>query len=345
MLPLYFEASAVITTLLLLGQVLELRALHATSGAIRGLLRLSPDTARKIDADGFEHDVGLEQIQVGDRLRIRPSERLAVDGRVLEGTSSIDESMLSGEPIAVEKSPGKSVTAGTLNGNGSFVMVAERVGEDTVLAQIVAMVSAAQRSRAPIQRLADLVSSWFVPAVVLVAVAAAILWASVGPEPRLAHALVNTVSVLIIACPCALGLATPMSIMVGTGRGAQLGVLIKNAEVLETLGKANVLVLDKTGTLTQGKPRVVSIATLEQVEQADVLGLAASLEKASEHPLASAILAAAQERGLQLLAVEAFRAEVGQGVVGRIGNRRGALGNGRLLDRLGVQARRSATPG
>jgi Cu+-exporting ATPase len=332
--PIYFEAAAVITTLVLLGQVLELRARQATSSAIRALLGLAPRTARRVDTDGIEQDVALETVNVGDRLRVRPSERVPVDGVVLEGNSSVDESMISGEPIPVEKSKGAVLTGGTLNGRGTFIMETKRVGKDTVLSQIVAMVAAAQRSRAPIQRLADLVSAWFVPAVVVVAVATAVVWGIFGPEPRYVYALVNAVSVLIIACPCALGLATPVSIMVGTGRGAQLGVLIKNAEVLETLGKFDTLVVDKTGTLTEGKPKVVSIVAREGAQESDVLALAASLEKGSEHPLAGALLAAAAERSLALLPLEHFRAEVGKGVFGYIGGSELALGNERLLEQI-----------
>jgi P-type Cu+ transporter len=336
MTPIYFEASAVIVTLVLLGQVLELRARHATSGAIRALLGLAPQTARRIGSDGSEHDVALEHIVVGDKLRVRPSEKVPVDGAVLEGSSSIDESMLTGEPIPVEKSASSAVTGGTLNGTGTFVMEARRVGKETLLAQIVTMVSEAQRSRAPIQRLADRVSAWFVPAVVLIAVLTAAAWAVWGPEPRLIYALVNAVAVLIIACPCALGLATPMSIMVGTGRGAQAGVLIKNAEALEIFQKVDTLVVDKTGTLTEGKPRVESVVATAGNSEASVLALAAALEKGSEHPLAAAVLAAAQARGVELPAVEAFEARVGRGVIGTIAGGQAALGNRRLSDELGV---------
>ncbi len=336
MAPVYFEASAVIVTLVLLGQVLELRARHATSGAIRALLGLAPKTARRIDGDGNERDVLLDQVAVGDQLRVRPSEKVPVDGVVLHGSSSIDESMLTGEPIPVEKTAGSAVTAGTLNGTGTFVMVARRVGSETLLSQIVALVSEAQRSRAPIQRLADRVSAWFVPAVVAIAVLTAIAWAVWGPEPRSIHALVNAVAVLIIACPCALGLATPMSIMVGTGRGAQAGVLIKNAEALELLHKVDTLVVDKTGTLTEGKPRVRSVVATGGGDEASVLALAAALEKGSEHPLAAAILAAAEARGVELLAVDGFEARVGRGVVGTILGGQAALGNQLLCDELGV---------
>jgi P-type Cu+ transporter len=333
---LYFEAAAVITVLVLLGQVLELRARSQTSGAIRALLGLAPRTARRLRPDGTEEEIPLEHVQPGDRLRVRPGEKIPVDGRVLEGTSAVDESMLTGESIPVEKSPGSRVTGGTVNGTGGFVMEAERVGRDTLLAQIVQMVSEAQRSRAPIQRLADRVSSYFVPAVVLIAVVTAIAWGLAGPEPRMAYALVNAVAVLIIACPCALGLAPPMSIMVGTGRGAAAGVLIRNAEALETLEKVDTLVVDKTGTLTEGKPVLTSVAAVGQWSEADVLRLAASLERGSEHPLAAAIVAGAERRGLSLSPVEEFRSVTGKGVTGRVDGRRVALGNRPLLQDLGV---------
>jgi P-type Cu+ transporter len=335
--PVYFEAAAVITTLVLLGQVLELRARSATSGAIRALLGLAPKTARRLPADGSEEDVPLGHVQPGDRLRVRPGERVPVDGVVLEGASAVDESMVTGEPIPVEKGPGARVTGGTVNGTGGFVMRAERVGAETLLAQIVRMVAEAQRSRAPIQRLADLVSAWFVPAVVAVAVVTALAWALYGPEPRLAYALVNAVAVLIIACPCALGLATPMSIMVGTGRGAQAGVLIKNAEALETLEKVDTLVVDKTGTLTEGKPRVVSVLAAADVTETEVVALAAGLERGSEHPLAAAILAGAAERNVGPRDLAEFRSLTGRGVTGVAGGRRVALGNARLLQELGVE--------
>ncbi len=338
---LYFEAAAVITTLVLLGQVLELRARHATSGAIRALLGLAPKTARRLEPDGLEHDVPLEHIAVGDKLRVRPSEKVPVDGVVLEGSSSVDESMLTGEPIPVEKSAHTRVTGGTVNGSGSFVMEARRVGRDTLLAQIVAMVSEAQRSRAPIQRLADVVSAWFVPAVIGVAVLTAIIWGVWGPEPRLAFALVNAVAVLIIACPCAVGLATPMSIMVGTGRGAQVGVLFKNAEALEVLRKVDTLVVDKTGTLTEGKPKLQTIRAGEGVTEARVLAVAAALELRSEHPLARAVLERA--RGISPPALASFEARVGKGVLGVIEGHRAALGNAALLEELGVSAGPLAT--
>jgi Cu+-exporting ATPase len=332
--PVYFEAAAVITVLVLLGQVLELRARSATSGAIRALLGLQPKTARRLRADGGEEDVPLADVQPGDRLRVRPGERVPVDGVVLEGLSAVDESMLTGEPIPVEKGPAARVTGGTVNGTGGFVMRADRVGADTLLAQIVRMVAEAQRSRAPIQRLADQVSAWFVPAVVVVAVLTALAWGVYGPEPRLGYALVNAVAVLIIACPCALGLATPMSIMVGTGRGAQVGVLIKNAEALETLEKVDTAVVDKTGTLTEGKPRLVSVTAADGAPEGKVLALAAGLERGSEHPLAAAILTGAAKRGAAPADVAEFRSLTGRGVAGVVGGRRVALGNARLLEEL-----------
>jgi Cu+-exporting ATPase len=326
----YFEAAAVITTLVLLGQVLELRARHATSGAIRALLRLAPKTARRV-AGGSEEDVPLEAIVRGDLVRVRPGEAVPVDGAVEEGESAVDESMVTGEPIPVEKTAGARVTGGTVNGTGSLLVRAERVGEETLLAQIVRMVAAAQRSRAPIQRLADLVSSWFVPAVILVAAATAFVWGFFGPEPRAVYALVNAVAVLIIACPCALGLATPMSIMVGTGAGARHGVLVKNAEALEVLEKVDTLVVDKTGTLTEGRPRLVTVEPVG-LDEPTLLSLAAALERRSEHPLAAAIVRGAEERGLALDAeVTDFRSITGQGVTGRVGGRAVALGNRALL--------------
>jgi Cu+-exporting ATPase len=334
----YFEAAAVITTLVLLGQVLELRARSATSGAIRALLGLQPKTARRLRADGADEDVPLEQVAVGDRLRVRPGERVPVDGPVLEGRSVVDESMVTGEPIPVEKEPGARVTGGTVNGAGGFVMRAERVGAATLLAQIVRMVGEAQRSRAPIQRLADQVSAWFVPAVVAVAALTALAWAIFGPEPRPAHALVNAVAVLIIACPCALGLATPMSIMVATGRGAMAGVLIKSAEALETLERVDTLLVDKTGTLTEGKPRLVAVTAAPGGREAEVLAVAAGLERGSEHPLAAAVLAGAEARGVSPAPVEQFHSLTGRGVVGLTGGRRVALGNARLLEEEGIDA-------
>jgi heavy metal translocating P-type ATPase len=326
----YFETAAAITVLVLLGQVLELKARGRTSSAIRSLLNLAPPVARWVREDGVEEDVPLERVHPGDRLRVRPGERVPVDGVVLEGASTVDESMLTGEPIPVEKAEGSRITGGTMNGTGGFLMRAERVGSDTLLSQIVRLVSEAQRSRAPIQRLADVVSSYFVPAVVLAAVATFVVWALVGPEPRLAHALVNAVAVLIIACPCALGLATPMAVMVGTGRGAMAGVLIKNAEALEVLEKVNTVVVDKTGTLTEGRPRLVT------APPDDVLRLAASLERASEHPLAAAIVSGAQARGLTLASVSGFESYTGEGVVGTVDGARVALGNRALLERLSI---------
>jgi Cu+-exporting ATPase len=334
----YFEPAAVIVVLVLLGQVLELRARSRTSSAIRNLLGLAPKTARRIDADGTERDLPLDLVRAGDRLRVRPGERIPVDGVVLEGRSTVDESMVTGEPIPVEKTAGSKVTGGTVNATGQFVMQAERVGRDTLLAQIVRVVGEAQRSRAPVQRLADTVSAWFVPSVILVAVITFVAWAQLGPEPRLAHALVNAVAVLIIACPCALGLATPMSIMVGTGRGAEAGVLIRNAEALELLEKVTALVVDKTGTLTEGKPRLVTVAPQAGSDEAGLLRLAASLEHVSEHPLAAAIVAGARERGASLADVSDFESITGQGVVGTVAGRRVAIGNLKLLESLSIAA-------
>ena len=332
----YFEAAAVITTLVLLGQVLELRARSQTSSAIKALLGLAPKTARVLRGDGTEQDIPLNRVKPGDQLRVRPGEKVPVDGVILEGTSSVDESMVTGEPIPVEKTPGSRVTGGTVNGAGSFVVRAERVGSDTLLAQIVRMVSEAQRSRAPIQRLADVVSSYFVPVVVLAAVITFIIWVLVGPEPRMAYALVNAVAVLIIACPCALGLATPMSIMVGTGRGATVGVLIKNAEALEVLEKVDTMVVDKTGTLTEGKPRLTSVMALPEQNELELLRLAASLERGSEHPLATAIVAASQEKGMQLSQAQDFRSVTGKGVIGTIDGQAVALGNRKLLEEMAI---------
>ncbi len=334
----YFDAAAVITTLVLLGQVLELRARSKTSNAIKALLGLAPKTARLLRDDGTETDVPLERVQVGDRLRVRPGEKIPVDGIVLEGATSVDESMITGEPIPVEKTKGSRVSGGTVNGTGSFVMRAERVGSDTLLAQIVRMVAEAQRSRAPIQRLADVVAGYFVPAVVLVAIITFIAWASFGPEPAMAYGLLNAVAVLIIACPCALGLATPMSIMVGTGRGATAGVLIKNAEALEVLEKVDTLVVDKTGTLTEGKPRLAALVPAPGQDENEILRLAASLERGSEHPLAAAIVAGAEENGIQLADARDFRSITGKGVVGAVDGQQVALGNRRLLEELGVGA-------
>jgi P-type Cu+ transporter len=333
----YFEAAAVITVLVLLGQVLELRAREQTSGAIRALLDLAPKTARRLKADGSDEEVSLDAIAVGDRLRVRPGEKVPVDGEVIEGRSSLDESMITGESMPVTKEVGSKVIAGTLNTTGSFVMRAEKVGRDTMLARIVQMVAAAQRSRAPIQRLADQVAGWFVPAVIAVALAAFATWSIYGPQPRLAFGLVAAVTVLIIACPCALGLATPMSIMVGVGRGAQAGVLIKNAEALERMEKIDTLVVDKTGTLTEGKPKVVAVVPAKGFEENEVLRLAASVEKVSEHPLALAIIAAAQERGLGLSDVGDFDSPTGKGVVGAVEGRRLALGNAKFLRELGIE--------
>jgi Cu+-exporting ATPase len=334
--PVYFEAAAVITVLVLLGQVLELRAREKTSGAIRALLDLAPKAARRVRHDGTEEDVSLELIAVGDTLRVRPGEKVPVDGVVTEGRSFVDESMVTGEPMPVEKKPDDKVIAGTLNQSGSFLLRAEKVGRDTMLAQIVAMVAAAQRSRAPIQRLADRVSAWFVPAVVVVAVVAFAVWATVGPEPRLAHGLVAAVSVLIIACPCALGLATPMSIMVGVGRGAQAGVLIRNAEALERMERVDTLVVDKTGTLTEGKPKVTAIITAPGFDESDALRLAASVERLSEHPLAAAIVAAAAERGIALGSADEFDAPTGKGALGVVDGRRVVLGNAPFLAAQGI---------
>ena len=334
--PVYFETAAAITTLVLLGQMLELRARSRTSSAIRSLLKLSPRTARLVRADGTEIDVPLEHIDVGDALRVRPGEKIPVDGVVTEGTSSVDESLVTGEPIPVEKSTGARVVGGTVNGIGTFVMRAERVGSDTLLAQIVRMVSEAQRSRAPVQKLADRVSAFFVPAVVFAAIVTFVVWALLGPEPRMAHALLNAVAVLIIACPCALGLATPMAIMVGTGRGAQAGVLFKNAEALEILEKVDTLVLDKTGTLTEGRPRVSSVITSPDFDEPTVLRVAATLERSSEHPLASAILAAATERSLTAGDVANFHYLTGKGITGSVEGRSAALGNRALFAELGI---------
>ena len=335
---IYFEPAAVIVSLVLLGQVLELRARSRTRGALQALLGLAPKTARRLLEDGAERDVPLAEVKHGDRLRVRPGEKVPVDGLVLEGSSSVDESMVTGEPMPVEKGPGDKVTGATLNGTGSFVVRAERVGSETLLAQIVRMVSEAQRTRAPIQGLADKVSAWFVPTVFAVAVATFAAWMLVGPEPRFGHALVNAVAVLIIACPCALGLATPMSIMVGTGRGAAAGVLIRNAEALETMEKVDTLVVDKTGTLTEGKPRLVAIQPLGGFAEGDLLALAASIERASEHPLGHAIVQGALERGVVLQPVSDFRSITGKGIAGKAGNRSVAVGNAALLAELGVDA-------
>ena len=335
LVPVYYEAAAVITTLVLLGQVLELRARSATGKAIRALLGLAPKTARRVRG-GVEEDVALELVAVGDVLRVRPGEKVPVDGLVVEGRSSVDESMISGEPIPVEKSEGDPLTGATVNGTGSLLMKAERVGRDTMLSQIVRMVAEAQRSRAPIQALADKVSGWFVPAVVLIAVLAFVTWSLIGPEPRFAHALVNAIAVLIIACPCALGLATPMSIMVGTGRGASAGVLVKNAEALELMEKIDTLVVDKTGTLTIGKPRLIEVVAINGFEEGEILGFAASLEKGSEHPLAAAIIDGADERGVVIEKVTDFESHTGKGVSGAVAGRAISLGNKVMLADLGV---------
>ncbi len=332
----YFESAAVIVTLVLLGQVLELVARQRTGDAIRGLLGLAVKTARRIEASGEERDVPADALQPGDRLRVRPGERVPTDGVVLEGRTSVDESMISGEPIPVEKGPGSAVTGATLNGTGGFVMRAERVGRETLLARIVALVAEAQRSRAPVQRLADAVAAWFVPAVVAIAVLAFLAWAGLGPEPRLPHALVAAVSVLIIACPCALGLATPMSVMVGIGRGAAAGVLVRSAEALEALARADTLVVDKTGTLTEGRPRVVRVASRSGGDDGAALRLAASLEQASEHPLAAAVVAAARERGLALAPVVDFAAVPGRGVRGSVEGHALVLGSAAFLAESGI---------
>jgi P-type Cu+ transporter len=328
----YFEAAAAIVTLVLLGQVLELRARSQTGAAIRALLGLAPKTARLIRADGSEADVPLDQVQAGFRLRVRPGERVPADGVVLEGSSSVDESMITGEPIPVEKNPGDRVTGATVNGTGSLVMRAQRVGSGTLLAQIVRMVAEAQRSRAPIQKLADVVAGYFVPAVVGVSALTFLIWAFAGPPPRMAHALINAVAVLIIACPCALGLATPMSIMVATGKGATMGVLFRNAEAIEFLQKVDTVVVDKTGTLTEGKPRLISLKPAANFDEPRLLRLAASLERASEHPLAAAIVAGAQARGVELASIEAFESATGAGVKATVEGARVALGNRKLMD-------------
>ena len=332
----YFEAAAVITTLVLLGQVLELRARSRTNAAIKLLLGMAPKTARRVNADGSEEDMSLEHVRVGDRLRVRPGEKIPVDGIVIEGSSSVDESMITGEPLPIEKVAGERVIGATVNGTGSFVMEARRVGSETLLAQIVQMVSEASRSRAPIQRVADIASAYFVPAVVLVAVVTFFVWLFAGPRPALAYAIINAVSVLIIACPCALGLATPMSIMVAAGKGATFGVLFKNAEAIETLRRVDTLVVDKTGTLTEGHPRLQDVVALDAFDEAAVLRLAASLERGSEHPLAAAIVEGAGDRGVALDPVADFASLPGKGVRGRIGERTVALGNRALMDVLGI---------
>jgi Cu+-exporting ATPase len=334
--PVYFEAASVIVTLVLLGQVLELRARSQTSSAIRALLDLAPKHARLVSEDGAETDLALEEVVPGNQLRVRPGEKVPVDGVVLEGRSAVDESMMTGEPVPVEKGPGDKVTGATVNTTGSFVMRAERVGSDTLLAQIVAMVSEAQRSRAPIQGLADTVSGWFVPAVIIVAGLTFIAWSIFGPPPAMSFALVNAVAVLMIACPCALGLATPMSIMVGTGQGARAGVLVRNAEALEMMEKVDTLVLDKTGTLTDGKSRLVGVVASGVIPEDELLRLAASVERGSEHPLAAAIVRGAEERGLALVAPAGFTSETGKGVAGVVEGRRVAVGNPALFAALGI---------
>ena len=338
----YFEAAAVIVTLVLVGQVLELRARSRTGAAIRALLDLAPNTARKVNDDGGEEDVPICHVHVGDRLRVRPGEKIPVDGVVVEGRSTVDESMVTGEPAPVTKAEGDALVGATINGTGTFVMRAERVGGDTLLSQIVHMVSQAQRSRAPIQKLADKVAAWFVPAVVLVAIATFITWGLVGPDPRMAYAVINAVAVLIIACPCALGLATPMSIMVASGRGATAGVLFKNAEAIEILRTVDTLVVDKTGTLTEGKPRLVSVHTVEGTDENRMLALVASLEQASEHPLAEAIVQGARDRGASLEKADEFESVTGKGVRGRVGEHEVAIGNAKLVpdvpDELATQA-------
>jgi len=338
LVDVYFEAAAVITTLVLLGQVLELRARSQTSSAIKMLLGLAPNTARIVREDGGEEDIPLEHVTVGDILRVRPGEKVPVDGVVSDGNSSVDEAMVTGEPIPVEKNQGDHVIGATVNGTGSLLIRAEKVGADTLLSQIVHMVSEAQRSRAPIQKLADIVASYFVPAVVLIAAVTMVVWGFWGPEPRLAHAIISAVAVLIIACPCALGLATPMSIMVGTGKGATMGVLIKNAEALETMEKVDVLVVDKTGTLTEGRPKLVTVQAVHGFDDDEVLRLAASLERASEHPLAEAIVQGAEQRDITLSTTLDFESVTGKGVTGHVDGHRVVLGNLKLLQSLSIDA-------
>jgi Cu+-exporting ATPase len=337
--PVYFEAAAVITTLVLLGQVLELKARSSTSAALRALLGLAPKTARRIASDGSEADVALDQVMRGDVLRVRPGEKIPVDGVVLEGSSAVDESMVTGESIPVAKNVGDRVIGATVNGTGSLVMRAERVGSETLLSQIVQMVAEAQRSRAPIQKLADVVAGYFVPTVILIAIVTFLVWALVGPEPRMAFAIINAVAVLIIACPCALGLATPMSIMVATGKGAHAGILFRNAEAIEVLREIDTLVVDKTGTLTEGKPRLITVDSAAGLDQAELLQLAASLERGSEHPLAAAIVAGAEERGVALLKAESCESLTGKGVKGSVKGRAVGLGNSALVEELGAAER------
>jgi P-type Cu+ transporter len=338
MVPVYYEAAGVVVALVLLGQVLELRARAATGRAIRALLNLAPKTARRIGADGEEQDIGMSEVARGDRLRVRPGEAVPVDGKVIEGRSAVDESMLTGEPAPVAKAPGAALTGGTVNGTGSLLMEAQAVGADTMLARIVSMVAEAQRSRAPIQAVADRISGWFVPVVVLIAIATFMVWNFVGPEPRFGHALLNAIAVLIIACPCALGLATPMSIMVGTGRGAQAGVLVKNAEALQALDKVNTLVIDKTGTLTEGRPKLVAVEPAGNFDADRVLALAAAVEARSEHPLAVAIVTGAKERGLKIEAVEHFESQTGMGISGQVEGSAVVVGNAAQMQRVGVDA-------
>jgi P-type Cu+ transporter len=333
----YFEAAAVITTLVLLGQVLELRARSQTSGAIRALLELAPPTALRIGPDGSEEEVSLDDLEPGDRLRVKPGEKVPVDGTVVDGHSSVDESMVSGEPIPVEKRAGEKIIGGTVNGTGSLIMEVTQVGDDTLLSQIVRMVAEAQRSRAPIQKLADLVAAWFVPSVVVVAIVTFIVWSIWGPAPAMAYAIVNAVAVLIIACPCALGLATPMSIMVGTGKGAQNGILIKNAEALETLEKVDTVVVDKTGTLTEGKPKLVMVQGAGGHDKDQMLSLVAAVERASEHPLAQAIVSGAESKGLDIASAYDFESVTGEGVKARVGDADVAIGNGKFMKRLGAE--------
>ena len=336
--PVYFEAAAVITTLVLLGQVLELKARTSTGAAIKALLGLAPKTARRLSAAGSDEDVPLDQVMKGDRLRVRPGEKIPVDGIVLEGTSAVDESMVTGEPIPVEKRQSDRVIGATVNGTGSLVIQAERVGAETLLSQIVQMVAEAQRSRAPIQKLADLVAGYFVPTVIVIAIITFIVWGTVGPEPRMAFAMINAVAVLIIACPCALGLATPMSIMVATGKGAQAGILFKNAEAIEVLREIDTLVVDKTGTLTEGKPKLVTVVPLQGFDEKELLRLAASLESGSEHPLAAAIVKGAEERGVALAKADTFQSITGKGVKGTVDGHSVALGNSALLEESGIDA-------
>jgi len=336
--PVYFEAAAVITALVLLGQVLELRARSQTNAAIKLLLGLAPKTARIVREDGTEEDIPMEHVKVGDKLRIRPGEKIPVDGKVIDGNSHVDESMVTGEPIPVEKIAGERLIGATVNGTGSLLMHAEKVGADTLLSQIVQMVAEAQRSRAPIQKLVDVVSGYFVPTVVVIAAIAFFVWWQWGPEPALAYAIINSVAVLIIACPCALGLATPMSIMVGTGRGAMMGVLFKNAEALEVMRKVDTLVVDKTGTLTEGHPELVSVTPAEGFDETDIISLAASVERSSEHPLAAAIVRGAKSRDIEILSVEDFQSVTGKGVTGQVNGRKVALGNIKLLEQFNIDA-------